>query len=90
MVAGGYPGRALFFLSAMSSGAPGVERLIWASLSSWNVGFLAFLAGLIGFTVLACQLPATVGVIAWEVKAARYHGIFADRLNPNLEDYLRE
>ena len=66
------------------------RELIWASLFLLNVGFWLLLGRLDWFTVLACQLPATVGVIAWEVKAARYHGIFADRLNPNLKDYLRE
>ena len=26
------------------------------------------------------------GVIAWELKTARYHGVFADRLNARLTD----
>jgi hypothetical protein len=66
------------------------RELIWAALFILNVGFWLLLGRLDWFTVLACQLPATVGVITWEVKAARYHGVFADRLNPNLKDYLRE
>jgi hypothetical protein len=28
------------------------------------------------------------GVIAWELKAARSHGILADRLNARLADYI--
>ena len=64
------------------------RELIWAALFILNVGFWLLLGRLDWFSVLACQLPVTVGVIAWEVKATRYHGIFADRLNTQLEDYL--
>ena len=61
---------------------------IWAAIFTLNVGFWLLLGRLDWFSVLACQLPVSVGVIAWEVKATRYHGIFADRLNPHLQDYL--
>jgi len=64
------------------------RELIWAALFILNVGFWLLLGRLDWFSVLACQLPVSVGVIAWEAKATRYHGIFADRLNPNLKDYL--
>jgi len=64
------------------------RELIWAALLILNVGFWLFLGRLDWFTVLACQLPVSAGVIAWEVKATRYHGIFADRLNNHLQDYL--
>jgi len=66
------------------------RELIWAALFILNVAFWLLLGRLDWFSVLACQLPVSVGVIAWEAKATRYHGIFADRLNPNLKDYLRE
>ena len=64
------------------------RELIWAAIFILNVGFWVLLARLDWFTLLACQMPVTVGVIAWEIKATRYHGIFADRLNSNLGDYL--
>ena len=64
------------------------RELIWAALFILNVGFWLLLDRLDWFTVLACQLPVSAGVIAWEVKATRYHGIFADRLNNHLQDYL--
>jgi len=64
------------------------RELIWAALFILNVGFWLLLGRLDWFTVLACQLPVSVGVIAWETKATRYHGIFANRFNPNLKDYL--
>jgi hypothetical protein len=62
--------------------------LIWAATFVVNVGLWLLLGQLDWFRVLACQLPITVGVIVWESKAARYHGIFADRLNPRLADYI--
>jgi hypothetical protein len=63
-------------------------ELIWAVIFILNVGLWTLSDRLDWFNVLACQLPVTVGVIAWELKATRYHGIFADRLNPRLPDYL--
>ena len=62
--------------------------LIWDALFILNVGLWLLLGRLDWSTVLACQLPVSVGVIAWEVKATRYHGIFADRFNIHLKDYL--
>jgi hypothetical protein len=64
------------------------RELIWAALFILNVGFWLLLRRLDWFNVLACQLPVSAGVIAWEIKATRYHGIFAGRLNPTLNDYL--
>jgi hypothetical protein len=64
------------------------RELIWAAVLVVNVGFWLLLDRLDWFNVLACQLPVSAGVIAWELKAARYHGIFADRLNARLADYI--
>jgi hypothetical protein len=64
------------------------RELIWAALLVLNVGSWLLWGRLDWFHVLACQLPLSVGVIAWEIKASRYHGIFAGRLNPALNDYL--
>lgn len=60
------------------------RELIWAGLFILNVGLWVLLKRLDWFTVLACQLPVSVGVIAWEIKMPSYHGILADRLNPTL------
>ncbi len=64
------------------------RELIWAALFVLNVGFWLLLGRLDWFNVLACQLPVSTGVIGWELKATGYHGIFADRLNPRLTEYL--
>ncbi|HWH72448.1 MAG TPA: hypothetical protein VNT26_24010 [Candidatus Sulfotelmatobacter sp.] len=64
------------------------RELIWTALYLLNVGFWLLLGRLDWFSVLACQLPVSVGVISWEMKATRYHGVGADRLNPALNDYL--
>jgi hypothetical protein len=37
---------------------------------------------------LLLQLPITVLMIAWEMWGSWYHGIFADRINNRLTDYL--
>jgi hypothetical protein len=64
------------------------RELIWAAVYLLNVGCWALAGRLDGFIVLVCQLPVTAGVIAWEIKTSRYHGVCADRLNPALNDYL--
>ena len=65
------------------------RELIWAAAFVVNVGFWIVLGRLDWTNVLACQLPISTGVIAWELKVARYHGVFADRLNARLADYLQ-
>jgi hypothetical protein len=62
------------------------RELIWAAFFVGNVAVWTASGRLGPFNVLACQLPVTVGVIAWEIKAPRYHGIFAEWLNPRLRD----
>jgi hypothetical protein len=48
-----------------------------------------FLAGRDGWLFpLLSQLPATIAVIAWEMRSPAYHGILAERLNPQLNEYL--
>ncbi len=64
------------------------RELLWAALFVVNVGLWLLLGQLDWFNVLACQLPVSAGVVGWELKATRYHGIFADRLNRRLADYL--
>jgi hypothetical protein len=64
------------------------RELIWASVFLINVGFWFYLGRLDWFPVMACQLPLSVGVIVWEIKTSRYHGILANRWNSKLIEYL--
>jgi len=64
------------------------RELLWAAIFVANVALWGLVGRLDWFNVMACQLPVSVGVIAWEFKAPRYHGVFADRVNRNLNDYL--
>ena len=64
------------------------RELIWVAFFVLNVGSWLLWGRLDRLHVLACQLPLSVGVIAREIKATRYHGIFAGRLSPALDDYL--
>ncbi len=63
-------------------------ELIWAVLFILNLGIWFCLQRLTGPRVLLCQLPVTFIVILVALKATRYHGIFAKRLNPRLNAYL--
>jgi hypothetical protein len=64
------------------------RELIWATFVA-NVALWLSLSRLDWPNVLACQLPISAGVIAWELRATRYHGIFANRLNARLPDYIK-
>jgi hypothetical protein len=64
-------------------------ELIWASLFIINVLTWAVISKLEWNTILPAQIPVTVVIILAEMRTPRYHGIFADRLNPRLPDYLK-
>jgi hypothetical protein len=53
-----------------------------------NVGLWAWFDQLTWAGVLGCQLPVTAGLIIANLRAPGYRGIFADRLNPGLNDSL--
>ena len=38
--------------------------------------------------ILLIQLPITAALIGYEMQSWRYHGVMADRINPELERYL--
>ena len=71
-----------------------VFRLLWLRALIGTAFFashvsLWFLVGRLNwFNVLACQLPVSVLLIVWEIKAPRYHGMLARRLNPALDACL--
>jgi len=63
-------------------------ELIWAGVFLFNVA--AHLANdcVHGWWVLLWQSPVTMGVILRQIRSPWYHGIFAERLNPRLSDFL--
>lgn len=63
-------------------------ELGWAIVFLINSGAWLWWGRLEWLNVLACQLPITVGCIGAEVRSRQYHGLFARRVNPNLDDYL--
>ena len=65
------------------------REIIWASAFVANVGLWLSFGHLGWLNVLVCQLPVTLAVIAWELRDPRYHGIFADRLNPALQEHIQ-
>ncbi len=64
------------------------RELIWAGLFILNIGLWMWFGAMTWPRVLACQLPLTAGLIFADLRAPGYHGIFANRLNPKLNDYL--
>lgn len=65
------------------------RELIWAGLFLVNVTLWAWNDSLTWTGVLLCQLPVTIAVVVLDMRSAAYHGIFAKRLNPGLNDYLK-
>ncbi len=64
------------------------RELIWAVLFILNIGAWLWFEQLMWAHVLGCQLPIAIFLIIADIKAPGYHGIFANRLNPQLGDYL--
>ena len=63
-------------------------EFFWAGTFLLNAGFWMWRAELYCLPVLAIQLPITALVLLAEMRSRRYHGIFAARLNPRLNDYV--
>ena len=63
-------------------------ELVWAVLFLLNMGVWMWRQNLSATLVLASQLPVTAALLAGEMCTHRYHGIFARRLNPRLDEYL--
>lgn len=64
------------------------RELIWAASFILNIGGWLWFEQLTCAHVLASQLPITIFLIIADMRAPGYHGIFANRLNPRLNDYL--
>jgi len=63
-------------------------ELLWAVVFVINVA-AHFVLGEEGWlSPMLYQLPFTVLVIMWQIRSPWYHGIFAERLNSRLKEYL--
>ena len=65
------------------------KELLWAAICLLNVGAWAITDDMWWPGILMIQMPITVILIWTETRLPRYHGIFARRLNPRLDDYLK-
>ena len=66
------------------------RELIWAGLFILNIGVWTALGPLTCPRVLLCQLPITITLVLADMRSRGYHGVFANRLNPLLNDYLED
>jgi hypothetical protein len=64
------------------------RELIWAGLFVVNVGIWIWTDRLTWPCVLLCQLPITTGFVIADMREPGYHGVLANRLNRQLNDYL--
>lgn len=66
------------------------KELLWAAVFVINVAFW-LKEGRIGWpSVLLVQTPVTLGAIVWEMRGPWYHGIFARRVNAQLNRFLQD
>jgi formate hydrogenlyase subunit 3/multisubunit Na+/H+ antiporter MnhD subunit len=65
-------------------------ELIWVGIFFANAAAWVALDRFSWLNLLAVQTPFTLAAFVLEMRSRRYHGIFASRLNPHLEDWTRE
>lgn len=65
-------------------------ELLWAGAFVANVLFHAARGSIGWWPVCGWQMIVTVAVIAVQMRSPWYHGIFARRINPRLDDYLND
>ena len=64
-------------------------ELVWSALFLTNAAVCVGLFAIDALPYMAlAQLPFTAIVIGFEVRDWRYHGIFADHINPDLTRYV--
>ncbi|MDB6004688.1 MAG: hypothetical protein JWR15_1675 [Prosthecobacter sp.] len=61
-------------------------ELLWAA--AFNVAAHLAFGTIDWLSPMLFQLPVTLLVITWQIRSPWYHGIFAQRLNHQLKDYL--
>lgn len=67
-----------------------VPELIWGLCFVSLAGLLTAVHHFAPAMLMLWQLPVTVILIAREIRHPNYHGVFADQVNPRLDDYLSE
>lgn len=64
-------------------------EFIWAGVFVMNVAVHLALGRMEGWGPCWWQLPVTIAVIVLQMRSPWYHGVWARRINPRLEDYLQ-
>jgi hypothetical protein len=65
-------------------------ELMWAAAFVLNVAVHLVSGALDWLSPLLFQLPVTVLVIMWQIRSPWYHGVFAERWNHRLKEYLAD
>jgi len=65
-------------------------ELIWAVVFLGNVGIHLVTGNFGWLSPFLWQMPWTVAAIALQIRSPWYHGIFSERWNRRLHDYLSE
>lgn len=66
------------------------KELIWGIICLLNVGAWAVMDEMWWPGILMIQMPITIILIWTETRLLRYHGVWANHINPRLTDYLEE
>ena len=64
------------------------KELVWAAVCVLNVAAWSIVDDTWWPGILAVQTPLTIALIATELRTGRYHGVWARRLNPHLDNWL--
>ncbi len=63
-------------------------ELLWAAVFTVNAAIHLALGADDAGSVLLWQMPVTLFVLLRQIRSPWYHGIYAEKLNPRLPDYL--
>ncbi len=64
------------------------REITWAGLFLLNIALWGWFDRLAWYPVMLSQLPVTVALILLEMRSLNYHGVFANRINHRLDEYL--
>ena len=65
-----------------------MPELIWAAMFLLNTGAWMSVGHINVLWICGTQLPVTVLILLNELRVPTYHGIFARRINPRIDEYL--
>lgn len=77
-----------FFLFCNVFRIPRGGELLWGFCFLVSCLWLTALALLTPLSITLAILPVTVAILAWSLRLKSYHGVFANRINCHLHDYL--